>query len=173
MEVITSSVINCSFWYGAVGSHPSFCVQQEFDYAINYVARISTVSITTKYHSTKIDSFGKGLNKNLFSEAGSKLHNSLPCPQSQLSKQQTKFCNGVETGVLLATFAQKLRRISANVPELNFSSHSTWSYRRFSISGSESKYQRQRKLSSSHEKNSLSCKNLTHRVMLLKDLYPI
>ena len=49
LKVITPPVISPLSWYGAVFSHPSFCVQQqEFDYSVSYRERTSEVKSRRK-----------------------------------------------------------------------------------------------------------------------------
>ena len=53
IKFFTPSVINHLSWYGAVSHRSFFCVQQKFDYPVNYKAGICKVSTFTKTHVPK------------------------------------------------------------------------------------------------------------------------
>ena len=55
------------------------------------------------YH---VDSLKKEINKKIFSKADSLVDKILSCPRIKLSNSQTLILDGVETGLLLADFAQ-------------------------------------------------------------------
>ena len=50
IKVITPPVINHLYWYEAICPRSCFCVQQKFDYRVNYKAGTSKVSTFTKSH---------------------------------------------------------------------------------------------------------------------------
>ena len=53
IKVITPSVLNQISWHGAVCSCSCFCIQQEFEYPVNYRAGTSKISTFTKSHVPK------------------------------------------------------------------------------------------------------------------------
>ena len=69
------------------------------------------------YH---IDSPKKEINKNLFSKADSLVDKILSCPRIKFSNSQTLILDGVETGIFLSNFAQQLRRINEDFPDIYF-----------------------------------------------------
>ena len=68
----------------------------------------------------RIDSLKKEINKKLFAKADSLVDKMFFCPRIKLSKLQTLLLHGVETGVLLSDFAQKLRCENADISYVYF-----------------------------------------------------
>ena len=68
----------------------------------------------------RIDSLKKEINKKLSAKVDSLVDKILFCPRIKLSKSQTFFLDGVETGNLLSDFAQKLRRENADISDVYF-----------------------------------------------------
>ena len=68
----------------------------------------------------QIDSLKKEINKKLFSKADPLVDKILSCPRVKFSNSQTLVLDGVETGIFLSDFAQQLRRINADVPDIYF-----------------------------------------------------
>ena len=60
------------------------------------------------------------MNKKNFFKADSLVDKILSCPRIRLSKSQTLVLYGVEPGNFLSDFAQQLRCINADVPDINF-----------------------------------------------------
>ena len=58
----------------------------------------------------------------MFSKADSSVDKILSFPRIKLSNSQTLILDGVETGVFLMDFAQRLRRKNADVPDIYFAS---------------------------------------------------
>ena len=112
----------------------------------------------------RIDSLKKEKNKKLFAKADSLVDKIFSCPRIKLWNSQTLWMVGVETGVLLSGSAQQLRRRNADVTDIYLILLDA-----AGISGSESKcqIQRQRKLGLFQKLNVRSCKDCTHRVVLL------
>ena len=78
-----------------------------------------------KYQSSQnrtyqIDSLEKEINKKSLSKADSLVDKNLSCPCIRVSNSQTLILDGVETGLSLLEFAQKLRRKNAEVPDIYF-----------------------------------------------------
>ena len=91
--------------------------------------RLITQSVTKqelpKYQPSQnptyqIDSLKREINKKIFSKADSLVEKTLSCPRIKLSKSPTIFLDGVETGLFLSDFAQRLRRKNEDVPDLYF-----------------------------------------------------
>ena len=94
-----------------------------------YNKNLFTQSVTKqelpKYQSSQnptyqIDSLKKVINKKLFSKADSLVNKRLSHPRIKLSKSQTLFLDGKETGIFRSDFAQQLRRNNADVPDIYF-----------------------------------------------------
>ena len=66
----------------------------------------------------QIDSLN--LNKKLFGKADTLIDKILSCSRSNLSNSETKFLDGVDTGVLISDFTLHLCRKNADVPDINF-----------------------------------------------------
>ena len=65
----------------------------------------------------QIDSLRREINKNLFATADSSVDKTLFCTRNRFSSSQILIFEGVEIWVLLADFAQQLRRKNADVPD--------------------------------------------------------
>ena len=68
----------------------------------------------------QIDSLKKEINKKLFAKVDPLVVKILACPLIKLSNSQTLILDGVETGVILSIFVQRLRRKNADVPDISF-----------------------------------------------------
>ena len=71
-------------------------------------------------HTHQVDSFKKEINKNIFSKADSLVDKNLSSPRIKLSNSQTSILDGVETGIFLLDFAQRMRRKNADIPDIYF-----------------------------------------------------
>ena len=94
-------------------------------YNKSLITQSSTQKELPKYQPSEnptyqIDSLKKEINKKLFSKADSLVDKILSCPRIKLSRSQTLFLDGVETGFFLPDFAQQLRRKNADVPDIYF-----------------------------------------------------
>ena len=94
-----------------------------------YNKSVTTQSVTKqelpKYKAEQpptyqIDSLKRDLNKKLFGKADTLIDNILSCFRIKLSNSQTRFLDGVDTGVLISDFTQLLRRKNAEVPDIYF-----------------------------------------------------
>ena len=94
-----------------------------------YNKKLITQSVTKqkrlKYQPSQnptyqVDSFKKEINKKSFSNADSLVDKILSCPRIKLSNSQTLILDGVEAGISLLGFAQQLRRINADIPDIYF-----------------------------------------------------
>ena len=125
-------------------------------------------------HTWQNDSVKKEINKKLFSKANSSVNIILSCPCIKLSNWQTLILDGVEAGVLLSEFAEQLRRLNSNVPDLYFILlYFTWSFWPIHNSGSEWKCQSQRERKLGFFQNMIvrSCKGCPREAVLLMGLH--
>ena len=94
-------------------------------YNKNLITQSSTKQELPKYQPsqntlcTKLIHLKRRLKK-LVSKADSLVDKTLSCPHIKLSKSKTLNLDGVETGIFLTDFAQKLRRENADVPDSYF-----------------------------------------------------
>ena len=56
----------------------------------------------------------------MFDKADTLIDKILFCSRNKFSNSQTKFLDGVDTGVLISDFTQNLRRKNADVPDIYF-----------------------------------------------------
>ena len=94
-------------------------------YNKSFLAQSVTKQELLKYQPSQnptyqTDSPKKEINKKLFSKADSLVDKNLSCPRFKLSISQTLNLDGVETGIFLSDFAQKLRPKNADVPVIYF-----------------------------------------------------
>ena len=68
----------------------------------------------------QIDSLKRDINENLFGKADSLIDKILSCFRIKLSNSQTRFSDGVDTGVLISDFTLHLRRKNVDVPDIYF-----------------------------------------------------
>ena len=121
IKVITPPVINHLSSYGAVCPPSCFCVQKSL--ITHSVTKQGLPEYQPSQNPTfQIDSLKKEIVKKLFSKPDSLVDKILGCPRIKLSNSQTLILDGVETGFFLLDFAQQLRRKSADVPDIYFTS---------------------------------------------------
>ena len=94
-----------------------------------YNKNVTTPSVTKqelpKYKTDQpptyeIDSLKRDINKKLFGKADPLIDKILSCSRIKLSNSQTKFLDGVDTGVLISDFTLHLHRKNADVPDIYF-----------------------------------------------------
>ena len=69
------------------------------------------------YHK---DTLKKEINQQLSTSASPLVNKTLEFPRIKLSDSNTLILNGIETGVLLKDFAQRLRRKNVPIPDIYF-----------------------------------------------------
>ena len=72
---------------------------------------------TPTYHK---DTLKKEINHQLSTSASPLVNKFLESPRIKLSNSNTLILDGIETGVLLKDFAQRLRRKNVPIPDINF-----------------------------------------------------
>ena len=94
-----------------------------------YNKSVTTQSVTKqelpKYKAEQpptyqIDSLKRDINKKLFGKTDTLIDKILSCSRFKLSKSQSIFLDGVDTGVLISDFTLHLRRKNADVPDIYF-----------------------------------------------------
>ena len=124
---------------------------------------------TEQNHTYLFDSLKREINSKWFAKADSSVDKRLFCPGIMLPNKQTLILHRVETGVVLTDFDQQHRRRNADVPVFCFCLHAAAGF----LWSSESKCQNQKKskLGPFQNMNVRSCKNFTHKVVLLMSLF--
>ena len=68
----------------------------------------------------QIDSLKRDINKKLSGKADTLIDKILSCSRIKISKSQTVFLDGVDTGTLISDFTLHLRRKNVDVPDIYF-----------------------------------------------------
>ena len=68
----------------------------------------------------QINSLKRDIKEKLFGKALTLIDKILSCSRIMLSNSQTRFLDGVDTGVLISDFTLPLRRKNADVPDIYF-----------------------------------------------------
>ena len=71
-------------------------------------------------HTYQIDSLERDINKKLFGKSDTLIDKNLSCSRIKLANSQKIILDGVDTGVLISDFTLRLRRKTADVPDIYF-----------------------------------------------------
>ena len=169
LKVITPPFISPLSWYGAVCSHPSFCVQQqEFDYSVSYRERTSEVKSRRK---ARVPNWlvKKG-EKICWSRLFSRQNIVLSTYQAfKFTDFNFGFCRNWSFS---SDFAQQLRHKNVDVPRIYFTLlDSAGMFPNLDLN--QNAKVKEKKLGSFHSLNARSRSVCTHKVLLLLDLCAI
>ena len=94
-------------------------------YNKSLITQSVTKQVLPKYQASQnstyqIDSVKKEINKRIVSKADSLVDKILSCPRIKLWSSETLVLDSVETGFFLSGFAQQLRPINADAPDIYF-----------------------------------------------------
>ena len=119
IKTISPFVINHLSWDGTVCSGTSFCLQQQQQ--LNQCHKTRTTQIQTWANSHVPQRYvKKGINQQLSTSASLLVNKILESPRTKLSNSNTLILDGIETGVLLKDFAQRLRRKNVAIPVIYY-----------------------------------------------------